>query len=107
VSWLNPEKIRKITIISDKNMILFDEMNLERPIQIFNNYANYPKLAKFTKSYFSQKAFVYKGKSKYFKLKEKKSLDNEILDFLNNKKIIADINFAEDIIKISNKVINQ
>ncbi len=107
VSWLNPEKIRKITIISDKNMILFDEMNLKRPIQIFNNYANYPKLAKFTKSYFSQKAFVYKGKSKYFKLKEIKSLDNEILDFLNNKKIIADINFAEDIIKISNKVINQ
>ena len=107
VSWLNPEKIRKITIISDKNMILFNEMNLERPIQIFNNYANYPKLAKFTKSYFSQKAFVYKGKSKYFKLKEKKSLDNEILDFLNNKKIIADINFAEDIIKISNRVINQ
>ena len=107
VSWLNPEKIRKITIISDKNMVLFDEMNLERPIQIFNNYANYPKLAKFTKSYFSQKAFVYKGKSKHVKLKEKKSLDNEILDFLNNKKIIADINFAEDIIKISNKVINQ
>ena len=36
-------------------MVLFDEMNLERPIQIFNNYANYPKLAKFTKSYFSSK----------------------------------------------------
>ena len=56
---------------------------------------------------FLKKAFVYKGKSKHVKLKEKKSLDNEILDFLNNKKIIADINFAEDIIKISNKVINQ
>ncbi len=106
VSWLNPEKIRKITIISNKNMVLFDEMNKEKPIQIFNNYANYPKLSKFTKSYFSQKAFVYKGKSKQIKLKVKKSLDNEISEFLNERKNISDINFAEDVIRISNKIIN-
>ena len=105
VSWLNPEKIRKITIISNKNMLLFDEMNKDEPIQIFNNYANYPKLSKFTKSYFSQKAFVYKGRSKKIKLKAKNSLDNEILDFLNDKKNISNINFAEDIIRISNKII--
>ena len=40
VSWLNPEKIRKIIIISNKNMILFDEMSKDKPIQIFNNFAN-------------------------------------------------------------------
>ena len=106
VSWLNPEKIRKITIISNKNMILFDEMNKEKPLQIFNNYANYPKLSKFTKNYFLQKAFVYKGKSKQIKFNAKNSLDNEILDFLNERKNISDINFAEDVIRISNKVIN-
>ncbi len=106
VSWLNPEKIRKITIISNKKMILFDEMNKHKPIQIFNNYANYPKLSKFTKNYFSQKAFVYKGKSKQIKLNVTNSLDNEILDFLNERKNISDINFAEDVIRISNKVIN-
>ena len=81
-------------------------MNKEKPIQIFNNYANYPKLSKFTKSYFSQKAFVYKGKSKQIKLKVKKSLDNEISEFLNERKNISDINFAEDVIRISNKIIN-
>ena len=106
VSWLNPEKIRKITIITNKKMILFDEMNLEKPIQIFDNYASYPKLSKFTKSYFTKKAFVYKGKSTFIKLKDKKSLDNEINEFLNDKKNISDISFASDIIKISNKVIN-
>ena len=87
-------------------MILFDEMNLNKPIQIFDNYANYPKLSKFTKNYFSKKAFVYKGKSKYVKLKDNKSLDQEILDFINHKKNISDINFASEIIKISNKIIN-
>ncbi len=106
VSWLNPEKIRKITIITDKNMILFDEMNLEKPIKIFNNYASYPKLSKFTKSYFSQKAFTYKGKSKHIKLNGSKPLDNEILDFINDKKYISDLNFSSDIIKIANKIIN-
>ena len=106
VSWLNPEKVRKITIITDKQMILFDEMNIDRPIQIFNNYANYPKLSKFTKSYFSQKAFVYKGRSKKIKLNVKNSLDNEILDFLNDRKNISNINFAEEIIRISKKIID-
>ena len=106
VSWLNPEKIRKIIIISNKNMILFDEMCKDKPIQIFNNFANYPKLSKFTKSYFSEKAFIYKGKSKQIKLNVRNSLDNEILDFLNNRINVSDIDFAEDIIRISNKVIN-
>ena len=38
VSWLNPEKVRKITIITEKKMILYDEMDLEKPIKIFDNY---------------------------------------------------------------------
>ena len=106
VSWLNPEKVRKITIITNKKMILFDEMNTAKPIQIYDNYANYPKISKFTDDYFSQKAFVYKGKSRYVKLKDKMSLDQEILNFVNDKKNISDIDFASDIIKISNKIIN-
>ena len=106
VSWLNPEKVRKITIITNKKMILFDEMNITKPIQIYDNYANYPKISKFTDDFFSQKAFVYRGKSRYIKLKDKMSLDQEILDFVNDKKNISDIDFASDIIKISNKIIN-
>ena len=106
VSWLNPEKVRKITIITNKKMILFDEMNIAKPIQIYDNYANYPKISKFTDDFFSQKAFVYRGKSRYIKLKDKMSLNQEILDFVNDKKNISDIDFASDIIKISNKIIN-
>lgn len=105
VSWLNPEKVRKITIITDKQMILFDEMNTNKPIQIYNNYASYPKLSKFTKSYFSKKAFVYKGKSSFVKIKDSKPLDNEINDFINDKKSISDIDFSSDIIKLANKII--
>ena len=100
VSWLNPEKIRKIIIIGSKKMLLFDEMNHNEPLKIYNNYVNFPKIEKFTKYYFNQSKYIFKGKSKSIKLKETKPLNNEILEFLVNKNNITDINFSEDIIKI-------
>ena len=100
VSWLNPEKIRKIIIIGSKKMLLFDEMKHNEPLKIYNNYVNFPKIEKFTKYYFNQSKYIFKGKSKSIKLKETKPLNNEILEFLVNKNNITDINFSEDIIKI-------
>ena len=100
VSWLNPEKIRKIIIIGSKKMLLFDEMSHNEPLKIYNNYVNFPKIEKFTKYYFNQSKYIFKGKSKSIKLKETKPLNNEILEFLDNKNNITDINFSEDIIKI-------
>ena len=82
-------------------------MNIAKPIQIYDNYANYPKISKFTDNFFGREAYVYKGKSRYIKLKDEMSLDKEILNFINGKKNISDINFAADIINISNKIINQ
>ena len=37
VSWLNPEKIRKIIIIGSKKMLVFDEMNSKQPLKIYEN----------------------------------------------------------------------
>ena len=103
VSWLNPEKIRKIIIIGSKKMLLFDEMNSVSPIKIYNNYVNFPKIDNFTKSYFNQSKYIYKGSSKSIRLKDKKPLDEEIRSFVKNKKSITDINFSEKIIKIISK----
>ena len=100
VSWLNPEKIRKIIIIGSKKMLIFDEMNLKQPLKIYNNYVSFPKIAKFTKYYFNHSKYIFKGKSNSIKLKETKPLNNEILEFLGNKKNITDINFSENVIKI-------
>ena len=48
-SWLSPKKIRKISIIGENKMLLFDEMNLIEPIKIYNQYAKYPKIEQFNK----------------------------------------------------------
>ena len=100
VSWLNPEKIRKMIIIGSKKMLLFDEMNIHEPIKIYNNYVAFPKIDKFTKYIFNQSKYIFKGKSKSIKLKETKPLNNEITEFLKKKKNITDIRFSENIVKI-------
>jgi len=99
VSWLNPEKIRKIIIIGSRKMLLFDEMNINEPIKIYNNYVSFPKIDRFSKNYFNQSKYIFKGKSKSIKIKDTKPLNNEILEFVKSKKNITNIDFSKNIIK--------
>jgi len=99
VSWLNPEKIRKIIIIGSKKMLLFDEMNISDPVKIYNNYVSFPKIDKFTKYFFNQSKYIFKGKSRSIKFEETKPLNNEINEFLKNNESITNIKFSENIIK--------
>ena len=99
VSWLNPEKVRKIIIIGSKKMLLYDEMNINDPVKIYNNYVAFPKIAKFTKFYFNQSRYIFKGSSKSIKLTNDKPLNNEIKEFIYNKKTITNLEFSEQIIK--------
>tara|TARA_B100000401_G_C52738702_1_gene687167 strand:+ start:171 stop:1211 length:1041 start_codon:yes stop_codon:yes gene_type:complete len=36
-SWLNPRKVRQITVIGSKKMVLWDDLNLEHPITIYDS----------------------------------------------------------------------
>tara|TARA_B100000965_G_scaffold386504_1_gene388820 strand:+ start:3112 stop:4098 length:987 start_codon:yes stop_codon:yes gene_type:complete len=102
-SWLSPDKVRRITIISEKKMLLFNEMNLEHKIKIFNKYATYPKISEFNNKFFDKKAKIYEGTSFTPKIKQNDSLKDELIYFFNcikrNKKPLTDINFATQIIK--------
>ena len=97
-SWLNPTKERLIKIIGKKKMLSFDEMSLDAPIQIYNQYAKYPDLDFFDKGFLNSKALIYKGKSKSIKLNVTAPLINEIKSFFNTKKPLTDIKFAKDIL---------
>ncbi len=43
VSWLDPCKVRKITVIGNKKMLLFDDLNTLEPIRLFDKGVEYPK----------------------------------------------------------------
>ncbi|OGR82270.1 MAG: hypothetical protein A2902_00185 [Elusimicrobia bacterium RIFCSPLOWO2_01_FULL_64_13] len=36
VSWLEPRKVRQLTVIGDEKMIVFDDVNLTEPVRVFN-----------------------------------------------------------------------
>ena len=36
VSWLEPRKVRQLTVIGDKKMIHFDDVNISEPVRIFD-----------------------------------------------------------------------
>ena len=59
-SWLNPTKERLIKIIGKKRMLIYDEMNLDFPLKIYNQYAKYPRLDYFSKNFLKSKAYIYK-----------------------------------------------
>ena len=106
-TWLNPTKIRRITIIGSKKMLLFDEMDLESTIKIYNKYVKYPKIQEFDKKFFKSKALIYEGKNFSPKIKLKSPLEAEIKYFFKcvNKKILpkTDFNFAYKILNFLKK----
>ena len=103
-SWLNPDKVRRITIITNKKMLLFDEMAGDNKIKIFNKYAEYPSISQFDNNFFNKKAKIYLGKNFSPKILQNDSLHDELKYFFNcvkkKKKPITDINFAGRILKI-------
>ena len=103
-SWLNPDKIRRIIIITSKKMLLFDEMNISEKIKIYNKYAIYPKIEKLKNTFFSKQAKIYEGNNFSPKIRDNDPLYDEIKNFLkkrnNSINRFTGINFAENILKI-------
>ena len=81
-SWLNPEKVRKIVIVGKKKMLLYNEIDFKNPIKIYNKYASYPNVGKFSKKFFTQKANIYYGSTISPKVKSNSPLENEMREFL-------------------------
>ncbi len=103
VSWLYPEKVRQILIIGSKKILMFDELNINAPIKIYDVIKEYPSAGTFPLSYFNPqkgisiiKPFVPKfGKFSPLKDELKFCLEN----ILTKKKIYTDDVFALSIIK--------
>ncbi len=45
VSWLNPQKIRQFLVVGEKKMLLWDDMDLQKPIKIFDKRVSAPDIS--------------------------------------------------------------
>lgn len=50
-SWLNPSKVREITVVGQKKMAIFDDMNLDAPVRIFSKTIDMPRESDYVDSY--------------------------------------------------------
>ena len=103
-SWINPTKIRKITIIGTKKMMLYDELNHENPLLIYNQYAKYPDTKYFDKNFLNKKAYIYQGKKKIIKIKQSYPLENELRHFFNSKNPKTNIDFGLKILNFLKRI---
>ena len=105
-SWLNPTKERKLLIVGSKKMLLFDEMESNNKLKIFNQYASYPKITKFKENYMSETARIFKGKTKNINVKETDTLKNELVHFekvcKNNIAPVTSGKFCLEVLKLMN-----
>lgn len=45
-TWLSPQKIRQITVVGDRKMLVFDDMNLNEPLRIYDKGVAEPPVEK-------------------------------------------------------------
>ena len=61
VSWLNPRKVRQITVVGDQKMAVWDDLSLVRPIQIFDRRVERASHHDITDTFFEHKTAVVDG----------------------------------------------
>jgi predicted dehydrogenase len=108
-SWINPDKIRKIIIITEKKMLIFNEILLTDKVKIYNKFASYPKVELLKNNFFNRKIKIHFGTNFSPKIINNDPLKDELKYFLNfdkNNKIKSNmcIIFAKEILKLLDKL---
>lgn len=60
-SWLNPSKVREITVVGQKKMAIFDDMSVESPVRIFSKSVDVPEDSDYVDSYGSFVTKIHHG----------------------------------------------
>ena len=57
-SWLNPSKLRQITVVGSKKMVICDDLDLRQPIRLYDKRVSLPPVAEITGSFLQHKTLV-------------------------------------------------
>lgn len=61
VSWLNPRKARDITVVGDRRMLTFDDMNISEPIRIYDKRVDEAATPAYTDTFASFRSSIRDG----------------------------------------------
>jgi predicted dehydrogenase len=57
-SWLNPSKVRQITVVGSKKMAICDDLDLRQPVRVYDKHVSLPPLSEITGSFLQHKTLV-------------------------------------------------
>lgn len=104
VSWLDPRKVREITIVGDKKMVVFDDLNLKKPVHIYDKRVMKKKYRQDYDTFDEYKLIIQEGGVVAPQVAIKEPLKIECEHFINcildNKKPLSDAKSALKVIEI-------
>lgn len=57
-SWLNPSKVRQVTVVGSKKMAVCDDLDLRQPVRLYDKRVTLPPLSEITGSFLQHKTLV-------------------------------------------------
>ncbi len=94
VSWLDPRKVREITVVGDRKMAAFDDLNLKQPIHLYDKRVMKKKYKQDYGTFEEFQMIIRDGKVTTPKVKREEPLKLECEHFIDclrrNKKPLTD-----------------
>ena len=104
VSWLDPQKKREITVVGDRKMLTFDDMNPRRPLKIFDKGVTVSKPSEYADSFHSFRMSIHEGNIFEPQVSTGEPLKNECHHFvdciLNQEQPVTDGSNGLEVVKV-------
>lgn len=105
LSWVDPVKTRKVTMVGDRGMIVWDDTSTDQSIRLYNKkiVVDEPSTKK-DLSFKEFKSFISHGDEIIPYIQNEEPLKNELLHFINcirdNKRPLTDGDHALDVLRV-------
>lgn len=83
-SWLNPNKVRQITVVGSKKMAVCDDLDLRFPVRLYDKCIGLPPVSEITGTFLQHKTLVIDSGITIPVIRTKEPLLAEVDDFFNS-----------------------
>jgi predicted dehydrogenase len=81
-SWLNPNKVRQVTVVGSKKMAVCDDLDLRQPVRLYDKRVSLPPLSDITGTFLQHKTIVVDSGAVIPVVQTREPLLAEVDDFL-------------------------
>jgi predicted dehydrogenase len=82
-SWLNPNKVRQITVVGSKKMAVCDDLDMRHPVRLYDKRVSMPPLSEITGSFLQHKTLVVDSGAIIPVVQTREPLLSEVDDFFD------------------------